>query len=424
MMLVTVFRVTLVLMTLFWHNLWQVLGELAPWLLLGALISGMLHAILPPGFILRHLGRPGLLSIVKAAALGVPLPLCSCGVIPTGIGLKREGASDGAAIGFLISTPQTGVDSITVSAAFLGWPFAIFKVVSALLTGVVGGVLVDRFAPTPNAKAPIVTAAAPRRSLADRVRLIFSYGFGEMLYMIWRWVLFGVVVSALISTLVPPDALKGTWAGHPLIAMLGIVVIAVPLYVCAVSSVPIAAALVAAGLPAGAALVFLMAGPAVNAATIGAVFRAFGRKVTALYLATIIGGSMLLGMLFDFVLTVKPAATQVGHQHGGEMTITSLLAIIVLGLLCLGYAWRDLRDWQAGRANLAPPAVAEDSRVLVVKGMTCQGCVGHLRSELLKVAGVTAVDVDLPSGRTQVRGLALAEDALRAGVARAGFTCG
>ena len=123
----------------FIHQAWQIVLELAPWLLLGLLLAGILHVLLPVGFVKRHLGSPGFASVLKAVAVGVPLPLCSCGVIPAALGLKKEGASNGAAVGFLISTPQTGVDSILVSATFLGWPFAIFKVISALLSGLMGG---------------------------------------------------------------------------------------------------------------------------------------------------------------------------------------------------------------------------------------------------------------------------------------------
>ena len=127
----------------FFREAWGVAGVLAPWLFFGLGIAGLLHVLLPADFVRKHLGRPGWGGIVKAAALGVPLPLCSCGVIPAAVGLKKDGASDGAAVSFLISTPQTGVDSVMVCAAFLGWPFAVFKIVSALVTGVVGGLLVD-----------------------------------------------------------------------------------------------------------------------------------------------------------------------------------------------------------------------------------------------------------------------------------------
>ena len=133
--------------------IWNILLELAPWLLLGAVVAGALHVILPANWMQRHLtGRGG---VLKAVLVGIPLPLCSCGVIPVGLGLKRDGASNGAAVGFLISTPQTGVDSILVSASFLGWPFALFKVFAALVTGLIGGTLADAVSTEPATEAAV-----------------------------------------------------------------------------------------------------------------------------------------------------------------------------------------------------------------------------------------------------------------------------
>ena len=231
---------------------WQVLLELSPWLLLGAGIAGLLHGLLPRNFVHRQLsGRAG---VLKAVLVGVPLPLCSCGVIPTGLGLKKDGASDGAAVGFLVSTPQTGVDSILVAAAFLGWPFALFKVAAAGVTGIVGGWLTEALGGDPG-RPPATATDQGRPSLGA----MFAHG-AEMLRTIWRWLLFGVLVSAALTVYVPPDGLAGLGAGGGLLAMLAMLLVSLPLYVCATASVPIAAALVAGGMPVGAARVFLMAG--------------------------------------------------------------------------------------------------------------------------------------------------------------------
>ena len=129
---------------LFLDNIWNLMLELAPWLFVGTVMASLLHIWLPPDFINRRLGSGGPSSVLRAVVFGVPLPLCSCAVIPAAVSLKKEGAGQGSALGFLIATPQTGVDSILVTASMLGWPFALFKVVAALVTGVVGGVLADR----------------------------------------------------------------------------------------------------------------------------------------------------------------------------------------------------------------------------------------------------------------------------------------
>lgn len=379
----------------FLHTAWAVTVELAPWLLLGATIASLLHVALPPGFVQRHLrGRAG---VLKAVALGVPLPLCSCGVIPTGLGLKKQGASDGAALGFLISTPQTGVDSILVSASFLGWPFAVFKVVSAAFLGWIGGTLNNRLNPT--AQVTQLQADDPasteRRSWRDGV------GHGLMVVRtIWRWLVFGIVVSAALSTWLPTDGLSSLSVYGGAAAMGAVLAVSVPLYVCATASVPIAAALVSGGMPLGAALVFLMAGPATNVATVGAVYRAFGGRALAFYLGTIVVGSMGLGMLFQSAFTTQSVDAAMHHTVTAPWAVAS--AVVLLAL----FGWFALQDVRAQlarlRARLAPqPSVPTIE--LAVEGMSCQGCVRKLQSKLSGVEGVRNAEVELEPGRARVQ---------------------
>lgn len=308
------------------HAMWAVMLALAPWLLLGAAAAGVLHVVLPPGFVRRHLGGRG--GVVKAVALGVPLPLCSCGVIPAGLGLRRDGASPGASIGFLISTPQTGVDSTLVAASFLGWPFALLKLGVAAVTGMVGGWLAD--AVQVGRDATQVAGPTAEAEVDRSVRGAVTHAL-EVLRSIWRWLVFGVVVSAVIGVLVPPRVfamLTGPGEGWALLAVLAL---SLPLYVCATASVPIAAALVAGGFPPGAALVFLMAGPATNVATLGAVHRALGGRALGIYLVTIVVGSVGAAMLFDFVLAGGSAMAHVHAEHGSSVEVA--LALALLGLM-------------------------------------------------------------------------------------------
>lgn len=373
--------------------MWQVTLELAPWLLLGAAIAGVLHVWLPTGFVRRHLG--GKWGVVKAVALGVPLPLCSCGVIPAGLGLKRDGASDGAAVGFLISTPQTGVDSILVSAMFLGWPFAVFKVASAAVTGFVGGWITDALgeSSSPEPEAPMTEEGAK----GPRVRAAAEHGL-DMLRTIWGWLLFGVVASAAIHTWMPPSSYSLWTDLGPLGTALSALAISVPLYVCATASVPIAAALVAGGLPAGAALVFLMAGPATNVATIGAVKRALGGKVLVVYLATIILGSLGLGLAFDAVLDATATVTPDLHGSPAWWQTGSAWVSVALMVWFLG---EDLRDrWGAGSGEVQ----AGSAQQVGVDGMTCDSCVRKLRTALQAADGVIRADVTLEPGQAQVHG--------------------
>ncbi len=381
---------------MFFWAAWDVLVQLAPWMLLGTLIAGLVHVLLSPGFIHRRLQGPT--GVLKAVGIGVPLPLCSCGVIPAGLGLKKDGASDGACIAFLISTPQTGVDSILVSGSFLGWPFALFKVVVAAVTGVAGGWLVDALAGDRNGEhGSPVDAPASRRG---GVRELVAHGL-DIIRSIWLWLVFGVVVSAAINVFVPPSYLSGLGSLGILPSAVAALAISVPLYVCATASVPIAAALVAGGLPTGAALVFLIAGPATNVATIGAVYRRFGGRVLAVYLVTIIAGSVLGAIAFDAFLSSTVLQATVAHDHHGHPWWAQASGWALLGLFAWFAAADAQRWWRRRVSNVAAPQL---ELKVAVQGMRCANCVAHVERALQKLAGVESYVVRLDPGEAVVRG--------------------
>ncbi|MCP4809714.1 MAG: hypothetical protein GY884_30620 [Proteobacteria bacterium] len=383
---------------------WEVLVEFAPWLFLGAVVSGLLHKLLPADFMHRNL--TGRFAVLKSVIFGIPLPLCSCGVIPAGIGLKKDGASDGASVGFLIATPQTGVDSVMVSASMLGWPFALFKVVAALATGLVGGALTDRFGSRGQDAGP------PPHEHTDRTwRGAWDHGV-LLIKSIWGWLVFGVLASAAITTLVPETWLTalGSYGGFP--AMFAVLLIAVPLYVCATASVPIAAALVAGGMPAGAALVFLMAGPATNLATLGAIKKTFGLRTTGIYLATIVIGSILAGWLFSSVLTSGPDEV-LPHEHGDPIWAVASAALLVASLV-----WFAIEDARRFVNTLGTPSTS--SITVGVEGMTCGGCSGRLEKVLNKLEGVDKAVVHLADKKAVVEGAATEAD-VRKAIEMAGF---
>ncbi len=387
--------------------IWSILLALAPWMLLGMAIAGALHVMLPANFVHRHLG--GRWGVVKAVLLGVPLPLCSCGVIPAGLGLKRDGASNGSAVGFLISTPQTGVDSMLVSASFLGWPFAVFKLVSATVTGLVGGFLTDALGSSEGAVPNDSTAT----SRADRSIGAAVDHAVEILRSIWRWVVFGVVVSALIEVFVPADFFAD-WAGRgQLLPILAVLLVSVPLYVCATASVPIAAALVASGMPAGAALVFLIAGPATNVATMGAIFRGLGPRVLAIYLTVIVSGSVAFGLVFDSLLESGTGTLQHEHGPGWWAVLSAVVFVAMLAWFAGEELWRVVRR-QIGTASAATPIE------LGIDGMKCAGCVAKLERALSAESGVESAVVTLKPGRAVILG-PIDEDQVRHVVERLGF---
>jgi uncharacterized protein len=400
----------------FFIQAWRVLLELSPALLLGTLIAGLLHVLLPDGLVSRHLSGSTYRDVLRAVLFGIPMPLCSCGVIPTAIGLKKQGASPGAATGFLISTPQTGVDSILVAATFLGWPFALFKVLAAFVTGMLGGVLVNLGEKT----AAKDSSAAPEEAKGENIPKtpaeVFRYGVFELLGSIDLWIVLGVAASAVITVAVPEGYLAGTaWAGG-IGGMLIVLAISLPLYVCTTGSVPIAAALIAAGMPPGAALVFLMAGPATNVATLGSVYRSLGKRVLAIYLGTVAVMSIVLGLAFDWVL--GSAAGPVHHHGGGGSFLQTVSALAVSAILLFLLGRRIL-------ARKAVPAVplpqGQEELVLPVGGMTCGHCVMTVKKALEAVGGVAEASPDLRGKLVRVRGKNLDREVLAREIRKAGY---
>ena len=390
----------------FLFNFWNTLCELAPWLLLGMLLSGILHVALPRDFLQRHLrGRWG---VLRAVVFGIPLPLCSCGVLPTGIGLHKDGASRGAAVGFLISTPQTGVDSILVCAALLGWPFAIFKVLVALVLGCVGGWLTDAIEP----EGPI--ESVHDRQLTGRPPLseLFPHAM-ELLRSIWLWMLVGLLVAAVLGTWAPAEAVSrgfGTGVGGIMLANLATLLVSVPLYVCTTSSVPIAAALVSGGFPLATAMVFLIAGPATNVGALLTIAKNLGMRTTAVYLGTIVVGSAISAAVFAWLAMDSPV--EAGHLHQHTPHLWQQLAAGVL-LALIGWCAIDRWRWKRAVAKVDPD---EGFKTYEVEGMTCQNCADRLGKALGNMDGVESAAIDLENHTAHVSGAATAtqvEDVIR-----------
>ncbi|MDE5555547.1 MAG: SO_0444 family Cu/Zn efflux transporter, partial [Muribaculaceae bacterium] len=280
--------------------------EMAPYILLGLLIAGLLHAFVTPNLMSRHLAQPGWKSVVKAALIGVPLPLCSCGVLPTAIAMHRNGASKSATSAFLISTPQTGVDSIAATWSLLGPAFAILRPIAAMTTALFGGVAVSASEKSsvnaPQAVAcSINTPTENKKSFLTKLGEAFRYGFYDMVRSIGGWLVGGLLIAALITEFVPTDFFASL-AEYPLLAMLAVVAVAVPMYVCATGSIPIALSLMLKGLSPGTALVLLMAGPAANFASVTLLTRELGRRAAAIYIASIVVGAILFGLAADYLL--------------------------------------------------------------------------------------------------------------------------
>jgi hypothetical protein len=397
-------------------ELWTVLLDLSPALLAGLLLAGLLRVYLPDRLIRAHLSRPSLGSAVRAALIGVPMPLCSCGVVPTAMGLHKQGASRGATMSFLISTPSTGVDSVLVSAAFLGWPFAIFKVGAAFVTGVFGGWLTNRVTRRERTDSPDAEQGQPYAVKGSRMRAALRYALFDILGAIDLWLIGGILLAALITTLIPTGSLEDIAWTQGLGGMLLVLAIALPLYVCNTASVPIAASLIAAGMPTGTALVFLMAGPATNIATIGIVYRTLGARLLAVYLGTVIVASIGFGMTFDFVIGSQAPGAE-AHVHGGAAWWQVVSAALLLALLVYLLARRV-----GSRKPVIDAQPSAHDITLHVSGMTCPHCASSVKAALESVDAVDEAVVDFGSGIVKVQGGRLRRDLLAAAITRAGFT--
>ncbi len=400
------------------QELWKVLLDLSPALLAGLLLAGAMHEFLPKGLIRRRLNKPTMKSVFDAVLIGVPMPLCSCGVVPTAIGLKNEGASKGATTAFLISTPQTGVDSILVSAAFLGWPFAIFKVLAAFMTGLIGGGLVNRLGSAESGQnQPDTQIDLEPVKRGSRLIAVGRYALFDLFATIDLWILAGILIAAAISTAIPPDLLSQVDWAQGLGGMMLVLAISLPLYVCTTGSVPIAASLIAVGMPLGTALVFLMAGPATNIATIGAVYRALGLRVLVLYLAVVVTMSIAFGLSFDFVLS---GVQEISPHHEHEISWISIVsALIVCVLLIYLSGLRIKRRLQ--RRTVSKAEQQDADLTFQVEGMSCQHCVANVKHTLERFDEVDEADPELASGVVRIKGANLDANVLSAAVERSGY---
>ena len=406
----------------FFTSLLNVVCEMAPDLLLGFLIAGVLHVFVPQKFYANYLSRKNRLSVLWAALLGVPLPLCSCGVIPTAIGLKNEKASKGAIASFLIATPQTGIDSILATFSLMGLGFAIIRPVAALITGVCGGLLVNRLVHEDDLTEESDASCQVERG--NRLWRVLKYAYYDMIRDIGLRLLIGLVVAALIQVAVP-DEFFLSFGSQPLVQMLVILAIAVPMYICSTGSIPVAAALMMKGLSPGAALVMLMAGPAVNLASILVVHKSMGRRFTSIYLMTIVGFAVLFGLLLNATellnldSSMAAANSSLFTFHSSLPILPSpfkLVCATVLTLLIIFALMMKLFSKFTTKKPLDP-----DVTVYRVEDMHCSHCEAAVVRAVEDLPGVEKAKASASANTLTIKGPAT-EDAIRKAVEGIGYT--
>jgi uncharacterized membrane protein YraQ (UPF0718 family)/copper chaperone CopZ len=415
----------------FGSQLLFILTEMAPYLMLGFIFAGMLHLLFPKKKVRKYMGQNNFRSILNASLLGVPLPLCSCGVIPTGISFYKHGASKPSTVSFLISTPQTGVDSIFVTYSLLGLPFAIIRPIVAFVTGLFGGIITKKIDSSAAELQPENGENGDNipSGVFPKIREMFRYSFIEFLQDISNWLIIGLLIAALISVFVPDDFFADKIPNN-FVGMILILIVAIPVYICATASVPVAAVLMLKGLSPGAALVLLMAGPATNAATITMISKVLGKKSLIGYLGAIIAGALLSGLFIDYFLPLSwfKLSEHFGHMNHNHEMLPSWLkygsAILLSLLIVNGYLQKNLKSRKIkleARASSVSELFTGKIRTIHVGGMTCNHCKENVQNSIKSNRGVEEVEVDLKTGRVNIKGISFDMEKIRKGIKGIGY---
>ena len=344
---------------------WNLVIESAPWLLVGYLLAGIIKQVIPSSWVEKQLAPPGFSSILKGALIGAPLPLCSCGVIPAALAIRKAGASKGATSSFMVATPETGVDSISFSYAVLGPIFAVVRPIGALISAIVAGVLVSTF----DREEPVIEeksqscgncctdsqqGTSQKVSLGQRFLNAVRYGYGRMIQDTAKWLVIGLVAATFITALVPQSFFL-QW-GDGLLAMLIMVIVGLPMYICATASTPVAASLLFAGISPGAALVFMLTGPATNIATMGVIKEQLGLRSLVAYLIGVIGTAIACGLILNELYQMLNLSLQLEiTEHGQSYPLWRQLAAVFLTSLVASVWFQPMLSRQSANTPVEQP---------------------------------------------------------------------
>lgn len=388
---------------------------MAPYLMLGLIFVALLNFFFSKDLIVKHVGKDNIWSVIKASLFGVPLPLCSCGVIPSAVYMAKNGASKGAVVSFLISTPQTGIDSIIATWGILGPVFGIFRPFAAFIMGVFGGG-VTRFLKDNDSKAAsdkkikfeFDQYRTPEQiTLKSKLIQTLRYAFVEFIDDIAPQFVTGLIIGGLIAYFIPDGFFANLGISNGIVAMLLMVAIGVPMYVCATASIPIAITLMMKGFSPGVAFVFLASGPATNAASISILMKSLGKKVTATFVATIVISSIAFGLLLDWVFVtfqIDPHSTMnhAHHHHGGSLDWFQILVVIIFSLILANSLFRKYIYFKFIKKEKSMSN--SEGLKFQIEGMTCNHCVMNVKKAITGTAGVTEAEVSLTDNAAYVKG--------------------
>lgn len=373
--------------------LWSMTGEMAPWLMLGFALAALLKAFLPKNLASKHLSATDSWAPLKASLLGMPMPLCSCSVIPVAAHLRKTGAGSKASLSFLTSTPTNGLDSMLPTYAFLGPVFMILRPIFAFVSGLFASFWIKEEDTVIQPNPPIDEAALP---LIQRLKNGFSYAFGDLFRDTRPWLLLGLVLAATIEVAIPSNF----WLSQSLWLNYGLIlIIATPMYVCSTGSLPIAAALMGKGLSAGAAFLFITLGPATSTATIAFVFGTFGRKNGIKWLASLMLLALITAIAVDTLIPLEYFQNRsANHMHQTESLWTALGTILFLLLLIHSF----LKDFSFKKNHFHSSSGEKMNQyTYTVPDMSCGNCARSIENQL-NSAGCTLINKDLVSKEIKV----------------------
>lgn len=401
----------------FLENTWELLAEMSPYLLFGFLIAGALRVLIPKEKIYTHLSKNNMLSVVKASLFGVPLPLCSCGVIPVAAHLRNEGAGKGPTVAFLVSTPTTGVDSMLATYSLLGPLFAVMRPVCALFAGLVAGGLVNLSEGEKEGQISDSCVLSSKTALRthtffDKVREVLRYAFHDLLKDTGKSLAIGIAIGGVIAAFAP-EALIERYLSNPALSYPLMFLIGIPMYVCATGSIPIAASLILKGMSPGAGLVFLIAGPATNTATMTFIAGKLGKKAFVIYLGTFVLTGLLFGFIMDaiWVHSGKDISLMTGSMKMMPYWIKASAAITLVALVVVAAMSKTQKE------------LTGMGLILTIPDMTCDHCARTIDAALREILDVEDVRIDVKKKQAEIVG-DVSKDAIICAIKEAGYTVG
>ena len=406
------------------NEMWDICLEMAPFLILGFAFSGIISVFIDNTMVYKQIGQKKFSSIIKSTLMGIPLPLCSCGVIPVAATLKDYGASKGATTSFLVSTPQTGIDSIFLTYGMLGPVFAIFRPVAAFVSGIFCGIVVNTIDHDNVIQPePITKFSKDNATIFEKIKIGVEYGFLTLPKDIVVPLFQGLLIAACIGYFIPPDFIASFLSSNSFLEYFVMLIVSLPLYVCATASIPIALVLFMKGVSPGAVFVFLMAGPATNASSIAVIGNIMGKKILYLYISLIASTAVFFGVIFDLFFQIdKNIISKHIHHHNHENTFYIILTIFFTAIMANAYASKLKKE----APNMNSSKTLNEGRIesldFIVKGMTCSHCKASVESSIKSIDDKIETFVNLSTGRVSIKGLSIDKLKVKEKIESRGFT--